>query len=71
MLFVLDGEMPTNIFLSNETIKHLIAAHRIILVFEQCAIPVIVCGNLLIIVAMLRFKSLRYASNMMILCLSF
>ena len=63
--------MSTNRSLLNETIEHQTAGHGIILVFELCAIPVIVCGNLLIVIAMLRFKSLRYPSNMMILYLSF
>ena len=62
--------MSSNRFLLNQAIENITAAHGVLLVFELCAIPVIVCGNLLIIVAMLRFKSLRYSSNMMILYLS-
>ena len=63
--------MSNNITLSSLKTAYDVRLYTFMLVLETSVIPVIVCGNLLIIIAVLRFKSLRHASNMMIMSLAF
>ncbi|XP_041369735.1 melatonin receptor type 1A-like [Gigantopelta aegis] len=67
--------MSNNSSLLNATVSRLTAseirAYTFLLILEVTVVPVIVCGNLLIIVAVLRFHSLRNPSNTMIMSLAF